>query len=240
MRNRRHRTVCGAVAAALLVAGCGSSQPVVSAVTSEASAGSTSTGVLADARTLAVPRRAPPSIDGTIEPSEWEDAVVVMMDDGTELLWLHADGSLFLGVRHDTVAAVNLAVCDDNRVRVLHSSAALGSAGYIRQANGDWRLEHDFDWCCRSATDSQSRDLLLASEGWLASIGFAGRPGEVEYRLVLAEGELRVAVSLIESDGTAAFWPPDLPAAARESLHGAREDQEAFATEAWMRVTLVG
>ena len=175
-------------------------------------------------------------IDGTIEPAEWEGAAVTVMDDGTELKWLHTGGFLYVGILNDTIGAANLAVTGEDYVRILHSSAALGSASYQRQADGTWHLEHGFEWCCRNPADPNDGDLLLADEGWLANIGFVGAPGHIEYQLMLAAGELRVAISYAYTIDSVAFWPADLPTADRESLYGYREDQETFTVETWMLV----
>ena len=228
----------------VLASSCGPSEPMNLTVATEGAtkpttaAEPTVTSAPVDTRMLAVPRGSIPAIDGTIEPTEWAGAAITVMDDGTELLWLHADGSLYLGVLNGTIGAVNLVVATDNEVRVLHSSAALGSASYDRQEDGAWRLAHEFDWCCRNATDSNDRALLLANEGWQASMGYSGVHGQVEYQLMLGTGELRIAVSYIYADGSGsvAYWPRDLPAAAREPLHGERRDPETFAVETWMLV----
>lgn len=245
------RTLIMATLLGVLVSSCGSAEPIGSAATTAGtiastitteSTATTETSAPADIRTLVVPRGPIPTIDGTIEPTEWAGAAITVMDDGTELLWLHADGSLYLGVLNDTIGAVNLVAAEDDEIRVLHSSAALGSASYERQEDGTWRLEHDFEWCCRSAADSDGRALLLAGEGWQASIGYSGTRGHIEYRLMLGTGELRVAVAYIYADGSdsIAYWPQDLPAAARESLYGVRQDREDFAVETWMLVVPAG
>jgi len=234
----------------VLATSCGSVEPIGSTTTTgettsptvtsapATTAGPTVTSAPADARTLLVPHGSIPTIDGTIEPAEWADAAITVMDDGTELLWLHADGSLFVGVLSDTIGAVNLVVAEDDEVRVLHSSAALGSASYERQDDGAWLLFHGFEWCCRSEADAEGRALLLTNEGWQASMGFSGVHGQVEYQLILGVGELRVAVSYVYADGSdsVAFWPGDLPAAAREPLHGVRRDSETFDVGTWMPV----
>lgn len=232
----------------VLASSCGSAEPIDSTATTDgtiaptATSESAVTSAPADTRTLVVPRSSAPTIDGTIEPAEWAGAAITIMDDGTELLWLHADGSLYLGVLNDTIGAVNLVVAEDDEVRVLHSSAALGSASYERQEDGAWQLTHDFEWCCRSPADSDGLALLLADEGWQASMGYSGTHGQVEYRLMLGTGELRVAVSNVYADGSdsVAYWPEDLPAAAREPLHGVRRDPETFAVETWMLVVPAG
>lgn len=226
MGRRRHHSVCWVAVAAALAAACGSTASAV-------------TWAPGDIRTLLVPHGAVPTIDGAIEASEWADGAVTAMDDGTELRWLHADGFLYLGVRADAMGAANLVVAEGDQVRVLHSSAALGSAVYRRQEDGTWRLEHDFEWCCRSVSDAGSRGSLLENEGWVASTGYAGAPGHVEYRLMLGAPGLQVAVSYVSADGSVAFWPVDLPVGAREALHGVRRERAAFDVDTWVSLVAV-
>jgi hypothetical protein len=189
---------------------------------------------------LLVPAGEPPVLDGTLSPGEWDGAAVATMDDGTDLLWLHGDGSLYVGFRHDRVGAVNLLVDDGERVRVLHSSAALGSAIHLPAGDGTWALDQDFDWCCRNVSDTEGLDGLWDDEGWVATIGYAGERGEVEFRVLLGEGDLRVAVSYVVTLDEVGFWPAGLPPEAREPLYGVREDVEVFTPDLWVPLVVGG
>jgi hypothetical protein len=187
-------------------------------------------------RMLEVPAGATPNIDGSLEEEAWASAVTTYMDDGTVLLWLRAGGDLYLGVRGDTMGSVNLLVAGDDRIRVLHSSAALGSAVYEARPDGVWHLTRDFEWCCRNPSDREEADLLWDDEGWTATIGPAGHRGEVEFRVALHTGDLRVAVSLVDAAGRAAVWPQGLHPDAVESLYGIRLAEETFMVETWVSV----
>jgi len=160
------------------------------------------------------------------------------VDDDLSLLWLHADGALYVGIRHTVPGAVNLVMAQGGRVKVLHSSAALGSAFYGRQDDGTWVMEHDFDWCCRTAGDTEAMGALLVEEGWTATNGWVGVAGEVEYQVHVGTGDMRVALSWIGPDGAATVWPSDLAGVEREALYGLRADQEIFIPESWMLVDL--
>jgi len=194
----------------------------------------------AETRIFPVPRGDAPTIDGVLEADEWADAMVTPVDDELSVLWIHTDGSLYLGVRHARLGAVNLVVAQDGRVRVLHSSAALGSAFYDLQDDGTWMMEHGFEWCCRVPSDEAGRAALSASEGWTATIGGAGVAGEIEFQVEIEPGDVWVAVTWVGSATEVVVWPGGLPVEEQETLYGTRTGPEAFHPETWMLVVLVG
>jgi hypothetical protein len=228
--------------AALLLAGCSAeltpdttapleAPPTIAATTTT----TTTTQPEQQPDTLIIPAGAAPVIDGRITAEEWADAALTYMDDGTELSWLSSDGYLYLAVRADAVGSVNLLVATSGEVRILHSSAALGSAVYEPDTEG-WLLAQDFSWCCRSTTDADSRHQLLADEGWQANIGFAGEAGEVEFQVAMSESPVSLAVSYVRADGSVSFWPDGLDQTAQEQLYGIRRDHEQFSIDDWIRI----
>ena len=193
----------------------------------------------APGRDVEIPEGPAPVVDGTIEPGEWAEAVGTALDDGTGVRWMHAGGSLYVGIDGDEVGAVNLVLAGGDEVRMLHSSAALGSAVYVRE-NGARRMECGFEWCCRSRTDGTDAVALFESEGWTANIGFLGAPGDVEFRVSWSGGEDRAAISSIAPDGAVSFRPADLGDEARAALHGERQEREQFAVETRPRIVPSG
>jgi len=241
---------------ALTVAACGASETVDTTMpppstttstealtttapptTTTAPPSTTTTAVAAG--TLSVPRGEAPTIDGVLEADEWADARVIPVDDDLSLLWIHTDGSFYLGVRHSRLGAVNLLVAQGDEVRVLHSSAALGSAFYYRQ-DDTWMMEHGFDWCCRVPSDEAGRAALFASEGWTATIGGAGVAGEIEFQVEIEPGDVSVAVTWVGSATEVVVWPSGLPVEEQETLYGTRTGPEAFHPDTWMLAQLVG
>jgi hypothetical protein len=172
-------------------------------------------------------------VDGVIDSEEWLGALRTTMDDDTPVFWLHSGDTLYVAVLGDEVGSVNLALAEDDVVWILHSSAALGSARYDMLGD-EWHLTDDFEWCCRSSVDQSEAEALLAAEGWLASIGYAGTPGHVEFRAEWPGGEVRVALSAVSRSGQATFWPVGLPNGAKEALYGVREEVESFEVDRWV------
>jgi len=144
---------------------------------------------------------------------------------------------LYLAVKTLNIGAVNLAIQNEDQVRILHSSAALGSAIYEKRGDG-WHLTQNFSWCCRSTISFDESEQLFQDEGWLATIGYLGAPGEVEFQLVLPDGEVKVAVSNISADSSVSFWPEDLSQSAVEQLRGERNEFEDFLIDQWVTIII--
>ena len=186
---------------------------------------------------LDVPVGEPPVVDGVLSPNEWVDAAHMTMSDGSDLYWLYANDLLYLAVKTLNIGAVNLAIQNEDQVRILHSSAALGSAIYEKRGDG-WHLTQNFSWCCRSTISFDESEQLFQDEGWLATIGYLGAPGEVEFQLVLPDGEVKVAVSNISADSSVSFWPEDLSQSAVEQLRGERNEFEDFLIDQWVTIII--
>ena len=191
--------------------------------------------------TVCIPAGAPATIDGSLEYGEWDDALVVLLSDTVTLYMKHADGMLFLGVRAPTMGVGNLLIASPGEIRVLHSSAALGTAVY--EPVGDaWLLKRDFTWKCRGRDFSDAavaeRKLFLETEGWVASTAFLGTPGDMEYQVRL-NGEsvamlfLYVPVSNPES---VLSWPAT---AEQDVIPGPIPSVAHLDTTQWATPTLV-
>jgi hypothetical protein len=164
-----------------------------------------------------VPPGSSPTIDGVLSPGEWEDAVVFSLTDGSDLLLMQDDDYLYLGVRSATpeMIGANVFVAAGEQVKILHTSAALGTAIYQRRA-GHWQQTQDFDWRCRSTDDGAAalaeRAAYLQENHWLAANSRMGAPHELEYKIARTGALQRVAVSVFRSStpNERAFWPPTL------------------------------
>jgi hypothetical protein len=132
-----------------------------------------------------------PVIDGVLLPGEWDTAVVETLSDGSELLLVEDGDYLYLGVRSVTeeMIGANVFIAEGQQVRILHTSAALGTAVY--QQNGSiWQQTQDFNWQCRNTSDSAvaqaERAAYLQENGWLAANSRMGTPNELEYQIALS------------------------------------------------------
>lgn len=148
-----------------------------------------------------------PVIDGIISPNEWEDATVESFADGSELLLFQRDGFLFIGIRANTpeMIAGNVFIASGNKIKILHTSAALGTAIY--EKNGEvWQQTQGFDWCCRETFNSEAAEAARAAffegEGWLAINSRNGTPNELEYQIVLDGESFQLAVNFLRVSET--------------------------------------
>ena len=131
-----------------------------------------------------IPNRNPPTLDGTISPDEWNDAKQELFSDGSELLIMHHEGYLYVGIRANTPGMIvgNIFIDQEDWVSILHSSAALGTAIYEKRSD-TWEQTQDFLWRCRSTSNSASaiaeREAFLQDEHWVANNSRMGTPQEL-------------------------------------------------------------
>jgi hypothetical protein len=190
---------------------------------------------------LSVPQGKAPLIDGTLAPGEWDGALVESFADGSELMLQYREPYLYLAIRSSTPEMIvgNIFVADGDRVRILHSSAALGTAVYQEEMDA-WRLVQAFDWRCRGTGDTDSakaeRALFLKDEGWLAANSRMGTANELEYQIEMPDGPVRLAANLLRSSepDSKIPWPADLDDdCIKPTPSGAPEEME-FVPEEWV------
>ncbi len=166
---------------------------------------------------IIVPSGLPPIIDGTLSTGEWDDAAAKAFADDSQLFLMREEDYLYLGIRtqEQRSFAGNVYFLRDEKIFVLHSSAALGTAIYEKADNG-WEQIQDFIWQLRDTSISESaqakRAEFLLTEGWLASNGNMGTSNELEYQIKIQEDQLQIAVVFTKS--TSPYekvpWPSQL------------------------------
>ncbi len=193
-----------------------------------------------------VPLGNPPTMDGTLSPGEWDDATVEAFADGSELLLMHADGYLYLGIRSNTpeMIAGNVFVHYVDEIAILHVSAALGTAIY-QQGEDNWQQVQPFIWQCRSTSLSDAaqaeRDTFLQQEGWVAANSRMGTPAELEYRIKIREDILHLAVNLLRSSqpNEKISWPADLEDDCIKPTPGGLPSQLQFSPDRWATISIL-
>ncbi|MBU1880131.1 MAG: SUMF1/EgtB/PvdO family nonheme iron enzyme, partial [Chloroflexi bacterium] len=185
-----------------------------------------------------VPPGPAPTLDGVIAPGEWDDARREQLTDGSELLLLHANGYLYVGIRANTKSTItgNIYVYRGDEIDILHSSAALGTATYERAQDG-WQRTQDFVWRCRATTNSptaqKERETFLQEEHWVANNGRMGTPGELEYQIEMPEGSLRLAVTYRAAAPERFYWPSGLDDDCITASDGPIPEKLRFSPEKW-------
>jgi formylglycine-generating enzyme required for sulfatase activity len=155
-----------------------------------------------------------PVIDGTILPGEWDGAEAYLFQDGGKILILQESDYLYIAMRAGSEMMIvgNVLINRGDRIDILHTSAALGTAVYIREGD-TWRMESDFEWCCRSriagGVGDEQRTLFFDEEGWLGINSYMGTLNEVEYQILLDGSEEFLAANYIyaEEPYLKLVWP---------------------------------
>ncbi len=186
------------------------------------------------------PQANPPIIDGTLSPGEWDTAVIETLTDNSELLLMQDDDYLYLGVRSVTpeMIGANVFIEEGGLIRILHTSAALGTAVY-QQNNNIWQQTQEFDWQCRSTSSSAAaqaeRAAYLEQNHWLAANSRMGTPSELEYQIKITNPAQRIAVSVFRPSAPdeRAFWPPTLNDATIQPNPGGLPTILQFSPDNW-------
>ena len=119
--------------------------------------------------------------------------MLISIDDTRHMYLMQNDGYLFVGIASRTMGYGSICLASENAVSLLHASAALGTAVYEKDDQG-WQRTRQFSYCCRETSPGPQQDEHLQEEGWLASIGYMGIPGEMEYQILMPEGGLTMGV----------------------------------------------
>jgi hypothetical protein len=162
---------------------------------------------------ISVPQGSIELLDGTLGENEWGEAEHIQMNNGDDI-YLMSDGDyLYLGIRSYESLVGSICIADDEKISILHSSAALGSAIYHKEGE-NWRRVQNYNWQMREADmdeeTQQARSDYLANNGWIASIGYMGNGEEVEYQIEMPEDGLRFAVAYLVYGGKLYWWPQEL------------------------------
>jgi hypothetical protein len=189
---------------------------------------------------IIVPAAEPPTVDGKLSTGEWDAAIVKTFTDGSELLFMHSDGYLYLGIRANKpgMIAGNVLIQRGDEIAILHSSAALGTAIYQR-GEQSWQQKQNFTWQCRDTSNSdaanEERRAFLRQEGWVAANSRMGTPSELEYRVEITEEKLHMAVNIIRASNPSEKipWPPNLDDDSIKPTPGGLPEILSFSLEQW-------
>jgi len=199
----------------------------------------------ADADLISVPQGQPVAIDGEMSSGEWDGARVERFSDGSEILMVYSDGYLYLGIRSSTPEMIggNIFIDRTDEIAILHASAALGTAIYVK-GTGSWEQSQEFIWRCRKTGNGQAaqaeRDAFLEEEQWAAANSRTGTPNELEYQIKVKGDTVRLAANLLRSSdpGARIPWPSDLKDDCILPTPGGLPDELHFAPDTWATVRL--
>ncbi len=161
--------------------------------------------------------QAQPTLDGRVDDEEWKGASSRALEGGGTVQLLTRGNLMYFGIHGPSEGIAHLCVATGDDVRILHVSAAVGSARF-RQADGKWTQASPFTWSLRdpgltgAATDA--RAAYLQKEGWVGTVSRMGRNTDREVvidRSRFGQGPLRVVVAYLAMPGnalgTVSHWP---------------------------------
>src|SRR4030042_1418189 len=76
------------------------------------------------------------SIDGTIDEPVWQSALNFELAYNEEVLLTYYNGYLYIGIKKKATPVSTVFLYRENKIYLLHSSAAVGSAVYEYNGNG--------------------------------------------------------------------------------------------------------
>ena len=123
-----------------------------------------------------------PVIDGVFDSGEWDDAEIVRVGTIEQFRIKHDGVNLYFGVR---AGGGDLLFNTDAGVRVLHWSAQLGSAEYVKSDTLTQSLDRPYSyklWGLQNESPAVIQESLagyLAENGWVGSIG--GNSAQTEF-----------------------------------------------------------
>lgn len=158
---------------------------------------------------------AAPRVDGVFATEEWTSARREPLQGGGEVLWIARGDRLYIGLRGEGrgIASLCLHAAED-RVDILHASAALGTATY-RLRDGVWSLEKGFKWEVRDspnegAAANAEAEAFQKTNGWLGSSNHQGS-STWEFEIERPAHGWRLGFNFLAIEPmTTASWPADM------------------------------
>lgn len=157
-------------------------------------------------------------LDGILGEEEWQSAVKLSAQHGTEILLQQDAEHLYVGIRGDEGFSIgNIFLRREGRVWDLHASAAIGSFRFEGSRQDGWFVESKAVWTGRARTLDRARADLsssLQAHGWAGTNASLGNPNEREFAIRLddflsaGQNELRLVIAYLQMDGErVASWP---------------------------------
>jgi hypothetical protein len=188
---------------------------------------------------LHIPHAAAPTIDGSIGADEWKAAKTVALTNGGEAMLLHDGKYLYVAIAAPRNGIGSLCTTDGDDVRILHASAALGTAVFL---NG--QRTRDFTWTNRDTTDAAARAKFLDAEHWFANATPQGSR-EREYQIALdGRKEIPFTIAFMSfapnEEQRIHVWPPELKdaCASIDLASGVTDGPHTFEPATWGTIVL--
>jgi hypothetical protein len=186
------------------------------------------------------------TLDGRVDEAEWKAASTQPMEGGGTVQLMVRDNVLYLGIRGPAEGTAHVCVGSGDEVRILHVSAAVGSAVF-RKAGDAWKLQSPFSWSLRetalTGAPADARMAYLQKEGWVGTVSRMGRNTDREVIIdrTKFKSPLRLAVAYVATTGGApggvSRWPDTRDTCTdQRAVAGSLPDTGRFLVNDWALV----
>lgn len=172
----------------------------------------------AEQTAVTIPRSSTPVvIDGKVDVAEWANAVRGASAPGGLQVRLQHDGSaLYIAVEAPADGFTSLCLGTNDRVQVLHASAALGAVDY-RRTGGPWAPDQAlFVYGMRDPSMTEAaiaqRHAYFTEHGWVASTARMGGNRVQEFKIDMTRIATRLAIGyyVTADTGSVLTWPASM------------------------------
>lgn len=183
-------------------------------------------------------------LDGVISDGEWKDAKEYDLTGGGKLMLKKENSDLFVAMVAGKKGWAHVYLSHSDTVKVLHASAALGEALYVKRDNL-WRTVQSFKWELR---DRVYNDELVKKQqdhyrqfGWVANNNNTGNGMVFEFKLDLSRTDNNpapFACAVIENSMEVHYFPSTLKdnTVLQRLLQGYTPDSLQFTPGSWENI----
>jgi hypothetical protein len=185
---------------------------------------------------------APVRLDGYLDEAAWDGAERHELRGGGEVLLLRAGEAVYVAVQSDAFGWSHVYLLAGDTLRVLHASAALGTAEYVHASGDEWRRAQNFEWVLRDTTFTPAaraaRRAFYDDHGWIANTNMMGTGRVIEFRLdasLLASEAPKLAVLHASDPAEPHYWPATVQDATLDAtlISGRAPEQLTFEPSSW-------
>lgn len=180
--------------------------------------------------------------DGVINTEEWKDARAVELANGSKLLMVTRENTLYVALSSPEKFWAHVYLSDGREVKVMHASAALDAIHY-KQKGSRWFTDEEFQYELRDKqyNDDTERKMqaYFESNCWVANNINIGDAKTIEFKLRLTpQAPVYFACVMSSYDVKFTAFPENLSddTILQRLVQGNAVDSVSFRPETWHKV----